>query len=126
VTPSKNTSALLLLGVSALFLTCYAMCRTWSLWAQGVLAVATVAVFPLLNSFGVFKSLGLAGIAGSQFRPRRMFVAVAFLAGTFVWIAVGVRLVPNPSEPALIALLLPALLMFATAIFFFIRGTLWP
>ena len=127
MTPSRNASAAILMGVCVTLLACYAFYTpTWPPWAQVVLAVATVAAFPLLGSLGVLKSLGLGATPGSHFLARRMFVGAGFLAAAFVWVVLGVRLMPNPSTAGLMVVLLPALMLFAAAIVFFIRGTLWP
>lgn len=126
MTLNKNTSGAILLGVCLVFIIAfYFFSPSWAAWAQVLLAVATVSAFPLLNALGVLKPLGLDGMPGSRFNFRYVLIGTGFMGGAFVWVMVLVRLVPNPSAAAVIAILLPAVLFLATALFFFIRGTIW-
>jgi hypothetical protein len=126
VTPNKNTSGAIVLGVSLAFIVAYYFSNpSWPAWAQVVLAAATVSAFPLLNSLGILKPLGLDAMLGSRFNFRRILIGVGFMGGAFLWLIVLVRLMPNPSAAGAIAVLLPTVLFLATALFFFIKGTIW-
>jgi hypothetical protein len=125
VRPNRNTASMILLSVCLGFLALLSFSNSsWPLWAQAALAVAIVLVGPLLT-LGVFKALGLEGTPGSRFNARHMFMGIAFVAGAFIWVMVLVRIIPNPSNAGVLVVIVPAFLALATAIFFFIKGTIW-
>ena len=86
--------------------------------------MASIVAFPLLNALGVLEAIGLRDMPGSRFNARHMITGVALLAGALVWVWALVRVVPDSLTGVLI-LLVPAGLALATALFFFIKGTVW-
>jgi hypothetical protein len=123
---SRNTASMILLGVCVGFLALLSFSNSsWPLWAQAALAAAIILTGPLLNAVGVLKALGLEGGPGSRFNARHMFTGIAFVAGAFIWVMVLVRLIPNPSNAGVLVVVVPSFLALATAIFFFIKGTIW-
>ena len=126
MTLNKNTSGAILLGVCLAFIIAFYFSNpSWPAWAQVLLAVVTVSAFPLLNALGILRPLGLDGMPGSRFNFRRILIGISFMGGAFVWLIVLMRLMPNPTAAGVIAVLLPAVLFLATALFFFIKGTIW-
>jgi len=124
-TLNKNTARLIVLCVCVALIALLSLPQSsWPLWAQGALVVALVVVFPLLNALGVLEALGLKDTPGSRFNARHMFTGLAFFAGALVWVWAVVRFVPDSMIGALVVVV-PALVSLGTALFFFIKGTLW-
>jgi hypothetical protein len=122
---NRKTASMIMLCVIVGFLVLLTLSNSsWPFWAQAALAVAVALVGPLLSALGVLGPLGLEGIPGSRFNARHMFTGIGFLAGAFLWVVVLVRLIPNPSNAGILFVIVPTFLALATAIFFFIRGTI--
>ena len=122
--PDKVRSTPILGGACSALLIAYSLDpRTWPFWAQGILALATIALLPLLNSLGVFEALGVKNLPGAKFRARWMFAGIPLFFGGLLWVFITVRLVPDTTT-GVIVVLAPAVILTLGGLFCFIRGTL--
>jgi len=124
VRPDKITSALILGGACLALYVAYSLRQpTWPLWTQGALLVITVALFPLLNSLGIFEALGLNNLPGLRFRSRWMFAGVPLLVAGCVWAFIGARVAPDTTA-GVILVVGPSLSLMFGALFCFFKGAL--
>jgi hypothetical protein len=124
VRPDKTTSALILGGACIALYVAYCFLEpTTPLWVRGALLVVTVALFPLLNSLGIFEGLGLKRLPGLQLRPRWMFAGVPLFAAGCVWAFIGARLAPDTTA-GVILVVGPSLGLMFAALFCFFKGAL--
>ena len=122
--PTKTTSALTLAGACLALYVAYGLRQpTWPLWAQGASLVITVALFPLLNSLGIFEALGVKNLPGLRFRSRWMFAGVPLLVAGCVWAFFGARVAPDTTA-GVIFVVGPSLSLMFGALFCFFKGTL--
>ena len=105
---------LLVCGASAL--------SRWPLLTQLGFVVLCLVLFPLLNGLGVLRALGISHLSGAQFRSRHMYGGAALFAGSLLWVAILVRLVPDSTLGAWI-LLGPSMAMFGGSVYLFVKGT---
>jgi len=82
--PSKQAARIILMSVCLTLLVGFSFLPRWPLLLQAAGATLAIAAFPLLGSLGVFKSLGIGHIPGSQWRPRFMFAAIGLMPVAFV------------------------------------------
>jgi hypothetical protein len=123
VRPNRRNS-LLILGAAcfALALGTSAGQSTWPLWARGALWVSVLVLFPLLNSLGVFETLGVKSLPGFQWRPRWMFMAIPLLIAAGAWAFFGARWAPDTTVGAWLVLG-PAFCLGFGALFCLFKGT---
>jgi hypothetical protein len=124
VRPDKIKSVLILGGACfALYVAYSLVTPAWPLWALGALVTVTVALFPLLNSVGIFEALGIKNLPGLQFRPRWMFAGVPLFVAGCLWAFFAARLAPDTTA-GVILVVGPSLSLMFGALFCFFKGTL--
>jgi len=94
----------------------------WPLLTQLGFIVLCLVLFPLLNGLGVLRALRINQLPGAQFRSRYMYGGAALFAGSLLWVAILVRLVPDSTLGAWL-LLGPSMAMFGGSVYLFVKGT---
>src|SRR6185312_10204900 len=95
--------------------------ESWPFWVQSLLIVASIVTFPLMNSLGVLRQLGLENTPGSRFNLRHMLAGIAFFLIGGIWLVMLLVLVPNPSQVGVWLILVPAFMAWGAGLLFFVK-----
>ena len=122
---SPQNSGVIVFCVCALLAALFLRFEAWPFWVQCLLLIVATVTFPLLNSLGILKQLGLENAPGSHFNAQHMLAGLALFIAGGVWLVALVKLVPNPSQLGEWLMIIPTLMAWGGSVLFFVKGTIW-